>query len=145
MYRCKDTWSRCMTSTERDCRHTSSASIVALSCAALLGFPSGAGAAGLAAAARDADFDAVRAQLAAGADANDAESDGSSTLLWAAYHSSAELVALLLQSGADPNLANGFGVTPLLQASRYGDVAMMRALLDGGADAAGAVRDGETP
>jgi uncharacterized protein len=134
-----------MKSAERNWRRTCSASLVALSCAACLGFPSGAGAAGLAAAARDGDFDAVRAQLAAGADANDAESDGSSTLLWAAYHSSAELVALLLQSGADPNLANGFGVTPLLQASRYGDVATMRALLDSGADAAGAVRDGETP
>ncbi len=119
--------------------------IVAISCAALLGLASGEAAAALATAARDGDFAAVRAQLATGADANEAESDGSSALLWAAYHSSTELVALLLASGADPNLANGFGVTPLLQASRYGDVATMRALLDGGADVAGAIREGETP
>ena len=120
-------------------------SVVAISCAALLGFVTSAAAASLATAARDGDFDAVRAQLAAGADANEAESDGSSALLWAAYHSSADLVALLLERGADPNLANGFGVTPLLQASRYGDVAMMRVLLDHGADVAQAVREGETP
>jgi hypothetical protein len=104
-----------------------------------------ADAASLATAARDGDVVAVRAELAAGADANQVESDGSSALLWAAYHSSEDLAALLLARGADPNRANGFGVTPLLQASRNGDVEMMRALLDGGADVARAVRDGETP
>ena len=117
----------------------------ALASAALLGLPSAAAAPGLAAAARAGDLAAARAQLAAGADANEAESDGSSALLWAVYHSSAELVALLLDRGADPNHANEFGVTPLLQASRYGDIAMMGMLLDHGADVASAVRDGETP
>jgi ankyrin repeat protein len=111
----------------------------------LLGLPGGAAAAGLAAAARSGDAAAVRAQLDAGVDVNDAESDGSSALLWAVYHSSTELVALLLERGADASRANEFGMTPLLQASRYGDVAMMRVLLDHGADVASAVRDGETP
>jgi ankyrin repeat protein len=96
-------------------------------------------------AARDADIDAVRAQLAAGSNVNAAEADGTSALLWAAYQSSTKLVTLLLEAGADPNSANAFGVTPLLQASRYGDVATMRALLGGGADMASAERDGETP
>ena len=132
-----------MKSTCRKHRRSSLGS--AVSCAALLGFSSAAGAASLTTAARDGDVTAVRAQLAAGADANQVESDGSSALLWAAYQSSTELVALLLANGADPNRANEFGVTPLLQASRNGDVETMRALLDGGAEVARAVRDGETP
>jgi ankyrin repeat protein len=107
--------------------------------------PAHSDAAGVAAAARDGDIEAVRAQLADGADANAVESDGSSPLLWAAYQSSPELVALLLAGGADPNAANQFGMTPLLQASRYGDVATMSALLAGGADLARAAREGETP
>ena len=132
-----------MKSTCRKHRRSSLGS--AVSCAALLDFSSAAGAASLTTAARDGDVTAVRAQLAAGADANQVESDGSSALLWAAYQSSTELVALLLANGADPNRANEFGVTPLLQASRNGDVETMRALLDGGAEVVRAVRDGETP
>jgi ankyrin repeat protein len=134
-----------MNTAERRRRYAGIASLVAVSCAAMLALPSRAAAKGLAEAARAGDVAAARAQLAAGADADEAESDGTSALLWAVYQSSPELVALLLTSGADPNLANGFGVTPLLQASRYGDVELMRALLAGGADAALAVRDGETP
>ncbi|HVJ29799.1 MAG TPA: ankyrin repeat domain-containing protein, partial [Gammaproteobacteria bacterium] len=104
--------------------------VAAAFCAALLAIPGPAAAASLAVAARNGDIAAVRAQLKAGTDANEVESDGSSALLWAAYQSSPELAALLLESKADPNLANEFGVTPLLQASRNGDVATMRALLD---------------
>lgn len=99
----------------------------------------------VAAASREGSIAAVRAALAAGADANAAEQDGTSALLWAAYHSSPELVSLLLAAGADPNAANAFDVTPLLQASRSGDVETMRVLLAGGADLQLAVRDGETP
>ena len=129
-----------MKTPDRECLRS-----IAVSCAALLGLSGPASAASLATAARNGDVAAVRAQIAAGADVNESESDGSSALLWAAYQSSPELVALLLERGADPNRANEFGVTPLLQASRNGDVATMRALLDGGADVARAVRDGETP
>ncbi len=119
--------------------------LVAISCAALLGLTGAEAWASLAMAARNGDVAGARAQLEAGADANEADSDGSSALLWAAYHSSSELVALLLERGADPNLANAFGVTPLLQASRYGDVDAMRVLIGGGADVSRSVRDGETP
>jgi ankyrin repeat protein len=126
-------------------RRTITRSVVSISWAALLGLAAGDAAASLATAARNGDFAAVKAELAAGADANEAESDGSSALLWATYHSSPDLVAMLLDRGADPNLANGFGVTPLLQASRYGDVSMMRVLLDHGANVEQSVRDGETP
>jgi ankyrin repeat protein len=99
----------------------------------------------LAAAARDADVDEARKLIAAGADVNATESDGTSPLLWAAHQGSPELVQLLLKAGADPNVANNFGVTPLLEASRYGDAATIEALLEGGADVAAAAREGETP
>jgi len=100
---------------------------------------------GVAAAAREVDLEAVRAELEAGADVNVPDSEGTSALLWAAYHSAPELVSMLLEAGADPNAPSQFGVTPLLQATRNGDAATTRALLDGGADVARAVRDGETP
>jgi len=119
-------------------------SLLAASCAALL-VAGGSAAASLATAARSGDAAAVRAQLTAGANVNETDTDGSSALLWAAYHGSPDLVALLLERGADPNLANAFGVTPLLQAARYGDVDTMRALLGRGADVERSVRDGETP
>jgi ankyrin repeat protein len=102
-------------------------------------------AASIAAAARDADIDEVRELIAAGANVNEPEADGTSALLWAAYHSEPALVSALLEAGADPNAANGFGMTPLLQASRYGDVATITALLDGGAAVGLAAREGETP
>jgi ankyrin repeat protein len=100
---------------------------------------------GVAAAARAGDIEAVKKQLAAGANVNTPEADGTSALLWAAYQSSPELVQLLLKAGADVNAANSFGVTPLLQSARYGDAATMSVLLKAGADLKKAERQGETP
>jgi len=100
---------------------------------------------GVAAAARTGDIDAVKKQLAAGANVNTPEADGTSALLWAAYQGSPELVQLLLKAGADVNAANAFGVTPVLQAARYGDAATMNVLLKAGADIKKAEREGETP
>jgi ankyrin repeat protein len=113
----------------------------------LLAHPLGSQAAetGVAAAARDGNVAAVRAQLGGGANVNLPDGAGTPALLWAAYNSAPELVSILLKAGADPNAANPFGVTPLLQASRTGDAATVRALLAGGADIAQALRDGETP
>lgn len=104
-----------------------------------------AAAPGVAAAARTGDIEAVKKELAAGANVNAPEADGTSALLWAAYQSSPELVQLLLKAGADVNAANSFGVTPLLQAARYGDAATISELLKAGADLKKAERDGETP
>ena len=101
--------------------------------------------AGVAAAARNADLDEVRRQIAEGADVNAPEADGTSALLWAAHQSHPDLVELLLAAGANPNAANSFGLTPLLEASRSGEAPTIAALLAGGADFAAAARDGETP
>ncbi|HEY8521143.1 MAG TPA: ankyrin repeat domain-containing protein [Gammaproteobacteria bacterium] len=108
-------------------------------------FADAANAAGVVEAARDGDLATVRELIGAGADANAIAKDGSTPLLWAAYHSDVEMAKALLAAGADPNVANDFGVTPLLQASRYGDAAMIKVLLEGGADREASSREGETP
>ncbi len=122
--------------------------IPVLVASAVLIWPTGPGnAAGspIADAARDGALAAVSELIAQGADVNLVASDGSTALLWAAYHHHAEMAQALLEAGADPNAANDFGVTPLLQASRTGDAAVIRALLDGGADVALAHPEGLTP
>lgn len=96
-------------------------------------------------AARDGDLAKVRQLIGAGADVNQPEPDGSTPLLWAAYHSDVEMVKALLAAGADPDAANRFGMTPLMQASRYGDADVIRALLDGGASLDVEHPEGVTP
>jgi ankyrin repeat protein len=96
-------------------------------------------------AARAHDLGAVQTLIGSGEDVDLAAADGSTALLWAAYHADAEMINALLAAGANPNAANRFGVTPLLQASGTGDVASMRALVDGGADPKLAHPEGQTP
>lgn len=113
--------------------------------AAMIGFDAGAVESTITAAARAGDLERVDQLIAAGADVNRSEPDGTTALLWAAYQSDAEMVTKLLQAGADPNAANSFGVTPLIQASRTGDAPVIEALLAGGADVAVSHPTGETP
>jgi ankyrin repeat protein len=84
-------------------------------------------------AARTGDVEAVRESISSGGDVNQPERDGTTALLWSAYHADPSIVAMLLEQGADPNAANRFGVTPLLQSARMGDAQTLRTLLDGGA------------
>ena len=96
-------------------------------------------------AARTDDLVAVRKLIKEHADVNAAANDGSTALLWAAYHSDAEVAKALLAAGAAVDAANHYGVTPLLQASRNGDVEVIRALLDAGANPTRWHPEGETP
>jgi ankyrin repeat protein len=96
-------------------------------------------------AARADDLPAVRKLVKEHADVNAAANDGSTALLWAAYHSNAEMTKALLAAGAAVDAANHYGVTPLLQASRNGDAEVVRALLDAGAQPTRWHAEGETP
>ena len=96
-------------------------------------------------AAKADDLPAVRKLIKEHADVNAAANDGSTALLWAAFHSDAEMTKALLAAGAAVDAANHYGVTPLLQASRNGDVEVMRALLDAGAEPTRWHAEGETP
>ena len=96
-------------------------------------------------AAREGNLPSVRSLIKEHADVNALANDGSSALLWAAYHSDAEMTKALVAAGARVDLANQYGVTPLLQASRNGDLEVMRALLDAGANPTRWHAEGETP
>jgi ankyrin repeat protein len=96
-------------------------------------------------AAKADDLPAVHKLIQEHADVNAAANDGSTALLWGAYHSNAEMTKTLLAAGAAVDAANHYGVTPLLQASRNGDVAVMQALLDAGAQPTRWHAEGETP
>jgi ankyrin repeat protein len=95
--------------------------------------------------ARTDDLPEVRKLIKEHADVNAPANDGSSALLWAAFHSDAEMTKALLAAGAWVDTPNHYGVTPLLQASRNGDVELMRALLEAGADPTRWHPEGETP
>jgi ankyrin repeat protein len=97
------------------------------------------------AAARDGDLRAVRAQIAKGIKVNDPARDGSTALLWAAYHNDLEMTRALLAAGAKVDAANKYGITPLIQASRTGDAEIVSALVRAGAKATLASPQGETP
>ena len=96
-------------------------------------------------AAKADDLGDVRKLIKEHTDVNTPANDGSTALLWAAYHSDAEMTKALLAAGASVDAANHYGVTPLLQASRNGEVEIMRALLDAGADPTRWHPEGETP
>ncbi len=100
--------------------------------------------AALADAARRADWAAVRTLLAAGADADVREGDGSTALHWASYHDNRELAARLIRAGAEIDAENDLGVTPLWAACENGSPAMARILLAAGADPNRALPFGET-
>ncbi|HEX5228365.1 MAG TPA: ankyrin repeat domain-containing protein [Bryobacteraceae bacterium] len=96
-------------------------------------------------AAKSDDLPAVQKLIKDHVDVNGPANDGSSALLWAAYHSDVEMTKALLAAGAWVDSPNHYGVTPLLQASRNGDVETMRVLLDAGANPTRWHPEGETP
>ncbi|HUQ50773.1 MAG TPA: ankyrin repeat domain-containing protein, partial [Gammaproteobacteria bacterium] len=99
----------------------------------------------LAEAAQRGDEQAVRELLAAGADANAPDRDGTPPLHWTVRVGDRATAERLVAAGADVNAASRYGVTPLQLAIEAGDGAMARWLLDSGADATLADRAGEPP
>jgi ankyrin repeat protein len=98
----------------------------------------------LIAAARSADWVALRSLLDAGADANAVYGDGTTALHWASHWDHLESADLLIRAGADVNAANDLGATPLWSASLNGSAAMVRRLLAAGANPNAALLLGET-
>jgi ankyrin repeat protein len=96
-------------------------------------------------AARNGDWDAVRALVQQKTDVNAAEGDGSTALQWASYHNDLESAELLIRAGADVNAATDLGVTPLWTACLNGSKSMVGRLLEAGANPNAALVLGETP
>jgi len=87
---------------------------------------------------------AALALIAAGADVNAAQPDGTTPLQWAVYRVDRELVAALLKKGARPTAINKYGASALAEAVRVANVEMVGMLLEVGADANVANADGQT-
>lgn len=87
----------------------------------------------------------VRAALAAGADANARDADGSTPMTYAAHFGDVGSVQALLGAKGNPNLANRYGVAPMHEAALRADASLLKTLLDAGADVDIALPQGETP
>ena len=107
--------------------------------------PSGEGGSALADRIQSGDRRAALAMIAAGADVNHAQPDGTTPLHWAAYRVDRQLVQALLKRGARPNAVNRYGASPLAEATRVASAELVGMLLEVGADANVANEDGQTP
>ena len=89
---------------------------------------------------------AAAASVAAGpdVDANARESDGTTSLHWAAHNGDLELVKRLIKAGANVKAVNDYGVTPMSEAAERGDAAILEQLLKAGADVESPNPQGQT-
>ena len=95
-------------------------------------------------AAAQADVELVRKLLAARADVNAADGNGTSPLHWAVWADDLRTVEELLRAGASATGANAFGVTPIYTAAERGNAPVIRRLLERGANANFTDRSGDT-
>jgi ankyrin repeat protein len=79
------------------------------------------------------------------ANANLAQSDGTSLLHWAVYYNDAALVEALLERGADLHTRNDYGATPMSQAAILANPDVLALLLAAGADPNEKGADDQTP
>jgi ankyrin repeat protein len=83
--------------------------------------------------------------LEQGADAQTRGGDGTTSLMWAAYHQDADLTRRLIAAGVDVNAQNEFGASALSEAAVAANTSIVKALLDAGANANLENPDGEAP
>ncbi len=88
--------------------------------------------------------DAALKMIAAGADVNAAQGDGTTPLHWAVYKIDADLVRALLQHGAKPDVMNNFGSSPLAEAVKAANAPLVKMLLDAGSNAEAPNQEGQT-
>src|SRR5215831_7824137 len=97
-------------------------------------------------AAMQGDRAAVQSLLAAKADVNTPQGDGTTALHWAAYREDLEMARLLVKAGADVKAATRIGVmTPLFMAAKTGNAAMVELLVSAGSEINRANSNGTTP
>jgi ankyrin repeat protein len=80
-----------------------------------------------------------------GADARARGLDGTTTVMWAAYHGDVQLLERLIAAGVDVNATNDYGAHALSEAAVRGEPELIAALLEAGADARHSNAEGETP
>jgi uncharacterized protein len=124
-------------------RHKAKLTLLILACTLLCRVA--AAASDVADAVMKQDSGQLKHLLAAKADVNAAQPDGSTALHWAAYHGDAVTAAVLLKAHANPNVQTTTGMTPLVMACQSGSEELVRLLLKAGADPNAMLTHGETP
>src|ERR1700676_566258 len=69
--------------------------------------------------------DAALKLIAAGADVNAAQGDGTTPLHWAVYKVDADLARVLLERGAKPDVLNSYGSSLLAEAVKVGNARLV--------------------
>ena len=85
-------------------------------------------------AVRQKNINCLTILLEAGADVNKTDSEGASTLHYAAFNADSKYTELLLNAGADVNIVDSYSNTALTRASRCGDHHSVELLIKAGAD-----------
>ena len=88
--------------------------------------------------------DAALKRIAAGADVNAAQGDGTTPLHWAVYKIDADLVRALLERGAKPDVLNSYGSSPLTEAVKVANARLVGMLLDAGSNVEVPNQEGQT-
>jgi uncharacterized protein len=88
--------------------------------------------------------DAALKSIAAGADVNAAQGDGTTPLHWAVYKIDADLVRALLARGAKPDVTNNYGSSPLAEAVKVANARLVGMLLDAGSNVEAPNQEGQT-
>jgi len=88
--------------------------------------------------------DAALKMIAAGADVNAAQGDGTTPLHWAVYKVDADLVRALLARGAKPDVINNYGSSPLAEAAKVANAGLVKMLLDAGSNVEVPNQEGQT-
>src|SRR5437660_3590358 len=88
--------------------------------------------------------DAALKMIAAGADVNAAQGDGTTPLHWAVYKIDADLARALLERGAKPDVLNSYGSSPLAEAAKIGNARLVGMLLDAGSNVEVPNQEGQT-
>jgi len=96
-------------------------------------------------AAKSGDRATALALIAAHADVNAPEVDGTTPLHWAVHRDDADLVQRLIKAGARADVKNNYGVTALTEAAVVGDTKVIKLLVEAGANVNSANGDGQTP
>ena len=96
-------------------------------------------------AALDGNIEAVKRQLAAGANVNAPNTDGVTHLAVAVDKGHKEIVEILIANGADVNARNKYGWTPLHEAASGGYMEIAKLLIAAGANVSAISDGGITP
>src|SRR5690242_13818620 len=90
------------------------------------------------------NHDAALKMIAAGADVNAAQGDGTTPLHWAVYKIDVDLVRALLARGAKPDAMNNYGSSPLSEAAKVANARLVGMLLDAGSNVEMPNQEGQT-